>query len=462
MNWRHRLFKYPELWVLTVVALLTRLWQIGWPSAIVFDEVYFRTFAGNYLSGNYFFDIHPPLIKLLFAGIGTLFNLSAGQVAVGDPGGMILRTIPALAGAALVPLIYVILRQLHFGRRIATLGAVLVLFDNALLVESRFVLMDSLLLLAGFGAISAYLALRKTQGSRRWVFVVFLALLLGMLVSTKWTGLAIAGLIATTWLVEGVRHRFKWQQMLGEALTVIAIVASIYIGSFMMSFSLLNRSGEGDAFMSRQFQSTLTGSSYYDPDAKMSFWDKFVELNSEMVTAQSSLNDVTHPYASRWYSWPLMTRPVYYWQGDILPSGTQGHIYLLGNPVVWLLGIVSVLAALVAWLLHSTWLGKRRNLIAFLLAGYALNFAPFALIDRPMFLYHYLFALVISILITCVLAAQVFDWQAKKYGRQAAKQTYWVILALIVLGFLYFLPISYGWPLSSNDLQQRMWLPTWR
>ena len=28
--------------------------------------------------------------------------------------------------------------------------------------------------------------------------------------------------------------------------------------------------------------------------------------------------------------------------------------------------------------------------------------------------------------------------------------------------FLYFLPISYGWPLSPADLQQRMWLPSWR
>lgn len=361
----------------------------------------------------------------------------------------------------LVPLIYLILRQLRFNRRIAALGGILVLFDNALLVESRFVLMDSLLLLAGFASISVYLALRKSDGARRWLLVIVMGLLLGALVSTKWTGLAIAGLIAVTWLIEGVRRRWQWQRMAGEALVTAGIVTCIYMGSFMVNFALLTHSGEGDAFMSQKFQSTLIDSPYYDPEAKMSFWNKFIELNGEMYSAQSSLNDTVHPYASRWYSWPFMARTVYYWQGDILPSGTQGHIYLLGNPVVWILGLVSVVSTFVLWITHSKWL-KRRNLVAFLLAGYAVNIVPFALIDRPMFLYHYLFALIISILLTCVLAARLLEWQARKYGKQATKQTYVAVIFVIILGFLYFLPLSYGWPLSPDDLQQRMWLQSWR
>jgi len=458
----HRLLRYPEVWILTSVALLTRLWQIGLPNALVFDEVYFRTFASNYLSGNFFFDIHPPLIKLLFAGVGSVFHLSAAEVAVGDFGGTVLRVIPALAGAALVPLIYIILRQLRFNRWIASLGGILILLDNALLVESRFVLMDSLLLLAGFGAMSAYLALRKSHGARRWMWVVVMAALLGALVSTKWTGFAIFGLLGITWLIEGIRHRTKWTQMVGEGLAVLGIVACVYLGSFMANFALLTQSGEGDAFMSDRFQSTLIGNPQYDPSAKMSMWDKIVELNTEMLRSQSSLNDTTHPYASRWYAWPVQLRPVYFWQSDPLPSGSQGHIYLLGNPVVWILGAISVITALVLWLCRPKLLGSRRNLVAFLLTGYAFNIVPFAFIDRPMFLYHYLFALIISILIACVLAERLFDWQTKKYSQHAARQTYWVVILILILGFMYFLPISYGWSLGVDDLQQRMWLPTWR
>ncbi len=461
MKWYQRMFRYPEAWLLTIVALVTRLWQLHLPPAVVFDEVYFRTFAGNYLDGHYFFDIHPPLVKLILAGLANLLHIEPAQLAGGDPAAVILRVVPALAGAALVPLIYIIIRQFGLGRRVATIGALLILLDNALLVESRFILMDSLLLLAGFGALSSYLALRRRRGWVRWLWIIVVAVLLGVLVTIKWSGLAVAGLIATIWLVDGVLKHIDWRRLLGEAGTVLLIVTIIYIGSFMIHFSLLTKSGEGDAFMSPKFQSLLQGNALYNPSARMSFWDKFVELNQEMYTAQSSLKGVEHPYASKWYTWPLEIRPVYYWQGEMIKE-RQGNIYLLGNPVVWWGSTIAVLGALLVWLIKPRVLGKRRQLVAFLLAGYGLNFIPFAFIDRPMFLYHYLFALVFAILLLCVLLGLVFDWQRKKYGKRAVVQTFWVIAVVIGLGFLYFLPLSYGWPLSTADLQQRMWLPSWR
>lgn len=462
MKWFRSLFRYPELWVLSAFALLTRLWQLDFPRAIVFDEVYFRQFAADYLNGNFFFDIHPPFVKLVFAGIATLFHLSASQVQSGDPGGMILRVLPALAGAALVPLLYVIIRQLGLGRRMAAFGALLVVADNALLVESRFVLMDSLLLLFGMGAFSAYLFLRRLTGRWRWLWVVVVAILLGMLVSTKWTGLAIAGLIFATWMIDSVVHKTRWQTIVGEGLLALVIMATIYISTFAVNFTLLTHSGAGDAFMSEKFQSTLVGSKYYDPNVKMSLWDKIVELNSEMYTAQSTLEHATHPYATKWYTWPFEIRGVYYWEGAPLKDGSQGNIYLLGNPAVWWLSTVGVLAALGIWLTKPLWLGGRHKQVAFLLTGYGLNFVPFAFIDRPMFLYHYLFALLFAIMLTCIMLSQLFDWQRHKYGRKAPVQTYWLLVAVVALGFLYFLPLSYGWPMSPADLQSHMWLPSWR
>lgn len=457
-----RLFRYPELWVLTLIALLTRLWQLDVPHAIVFDEVYFRQFAADYLSGRFFFDIHPPFVKLLFAGLGSLFHLDPIQVAAGDPGGLILRAVPALAGAALVPLMYVIIRQLGLGRRMAAFGALLVLCDNALLVESRFVLMDSLLLLTGMGALSGFLRQRKVKSNWRWAWVVGTSVLMGILVTTKWTGLAIAALIGTAWIVDGLLQKTDWRRLLGEGTLAACIIIAIYVGSFVAHFSMLTRSGEGDAFMSEKFQSTLIGSQHYDPTVKMSLWDKIVEYNMEMYTAQSSLEGVTHPYASRWYSWPFEIRPVYFWQGPTLEDQRQGNIYLLGNPAVWWLAFAGTLTALIIWLAKPNWLGKRRKLVAFLLAGYALNFVPFTFITRPMFLYHYLFALLFSILVTCVMLGVFFDWQKKKYDGRAVTQTYWTLVAVVVIGFLNFIPLSYGWPMTPGDLQQHMWLPTWR
>ena len=460
MKFFSRLVRYPEIWVLSGLALVTRLWQLGLPPAIVFDEVYFRQFAASYLTNTYFFDIHPPLVKLFFAGIASLANLSPEQI--NDTSGLILRYLPAIAGALLVPLVYIILRQLRLGRRIATLGAALILLDNALLVESRFILMDSVLLLAGFGALSAYLALRARRGNWRWLWITILALLIGVLISIKWTGFAVAGLIGFAWLAEGIVKRLNWQRMLGEAAVIVLIVPTIYIGSFMLHFNLLNHSGEGDAYMSEKFQSTLIGNPKYNESARMAFWDKFVELNTQMYTAQNTLKGVEHPYASKWYTWPLELRTVYYWQGETSKEGLQGNIYLLGNPIVWILSIIGVISALVVWLVRPRLLGARRNLVAFLLVGYGINFVPFAFIDRPMFLYHYLFAFIFAILLLCVMVSIIFDWQAHRYGKRVVNQTFWALIVAIALGFLYFLPLSYGWPLSAADLQQRMWLPGWR
>lgn len=445
-----------------VIALITRLWQLGAPSDVVFDEVYFRQFAANYLSGHYFFDIHPPLVKLLFAAMGNVFGIQASQVATGEAAVVVLRILPALAGAALVPLLYVIIRQIGLGRKMAVFGALLVLCDNALLVESRFVLMDSLLLLFGLGALSCFLQLRKSKGNRRWAWLVAAAVLIGMLVSTKWTGLAVAGLIAIFWGIEGVSSKIGWRRLVVEGTAVIAIVGAIYTGCFALHFALLNHSGDGDVFMSERFQSTLVGSQYYKPAATMSFWDKFIELNVEMYTAQNSLTDVTHPYASRWYSWPLEIRPIYYWQGAMMSNGEQGNIYLLGNPAVWWSSALGALGALIVWFVKPKWLGKSRRLVAFLLVGYAFNFVPFIFIERPMFLYHYFFALLFSVIVTCIMLAIAIEWQRKRYGASASNQTYWSIIAVIVIGFVYFLPLSYGWSISAIELQQHMWLSTWR
>lgn len=461
MNWLKRLLRYPELWALSIAALMTRLFQLHLPPAVVFDETYFRTFAGHYLDGHYFFDIHPPFVKLVFAGLANTFNIGAEQLINGDAEATVLRFLPALAGAALVPLVYVLIRQFGLGRRVATIGAVLVLLDNALLVESRFILMDSILLLAGFGALASYMAMRKATSKVRWVWLVVTALLISVLVSTKWSGLAVGGLVGLLWLIDGFRHKTDWRRMVGEGLSVVLIVATVYISLFMVHFSLLSKTGEGDAFMSPKFQSLLIDSPVYNKDARMAFWDKFIELNEEMYTAQSSLNDVTHPYSSRWYSWPVEARGVYYWQGPEV-NGVQAHIYLLGNPVVWWGSALGAAVTFLLWLLRPKLLGNRRLLVAFLLVGYAVNFVPFAFIDRPMFLYHYLFALVFSILLTCVLLGLLFDWQQRKYGKKAVVQTTWAIVIVVLLGFLYFLPISYGFPLSQADLAQRMWLPTWR
>ena len=118
--WR-RLNVPPELPWLIFFAAVTRLAAITHPRAIVFDEVYFRDTTLRYLAGSYFFDLHPPLGKLLLAGWAKLVGVTATPQST-DPV-VALRILPALAGTALVAVFYQLLRELSGSRRVATFGA---------------------------------------------------------------------------------------------------------------------------------------------------------------------------------------------------------------------------------------------------------------------------------------------------------------------------------------------------
>src|SRR3954466_611032 len=141
-NGPSRLRLAPELLGLTALSLLTHFWNLFSPAAVVFDEAYYEQYAGAYFTHAFYFDVHPPLGNLMYAGLARLLPISPAILAAPAPAPA-MRLLPAAFGALAVPLVYVILTQLGVGRRIATLGALAVLLDNALLAASRFILLDT-------------------------------------------------------------------------------------------------------------------------------------------------------------------------------------------------------------------------------------------------------------------------------------------------------------------------------
>jgi dolichyl-phosphate-mannose-protein mannosyltransferase len=439
----------PEVWVLFGLGLFTRLWGIFQPAFVVFDEVYFKTYALDYLTGKFYFDPHPPLVKLLFGLAAWLMHISPWDYLA-----LPLRIVPAVAGALLIPVFYAFLRRLGASRRIATLGAALVLLDNALLVESRFTLMDSLLLLFGFGALTAWLAARQHNGWAAGAFFILAGLLAGCTAATKWTGLTIPALLGILWLADSIRAKAKrWPN---HALRLVALVvpaAFVYVFAFWVHFALLPNSGEGDAFMPRNFQATLVGSPYYDPRVHLSFIDKFIDLNQEMLQSEATLKYVADPAGSAWYTWPLQLGPMYYYWNNA--HGVYSYIVLLGNPIIWY-GIWVVIAATLAVLLLS---GKRRQtlqphmkVIGFLGIAYFINWLPFSRIERVMFLYHYFFAFLFSLALVVMLLGWHFGWQDAPdvppwhFKPYRYNWLYITIFGLALAGFIALVPLSYGLP----------------
>ena len=189
-----------------------------------------------------------------------------------------MRMLPGILGIAVVPLAYLTLRSLGSRKTTATLGATLVTFENSLITQSRLILLDSPLVF--FTALTAFFWVRFSNvdytgipfSKRWWSYLLLTGLSLGAVVSCKWVGLftiATVGLcvLRQLWLLLGnlkVSPRIWLRHFAARALCLIVVPSLFYMAMFQIHFWILNRSGDGDGFMSSEFQHTLIGHSMED------------------------------------------------------------------------------------------------------------------------------------------------------------------------------------------------------
>lgn len=427
---------------------------LGTPDSAVFDEVHFGKFISAYFTHEYYFDIHPPLGKLMIAGWGWLWGFQPGFsfASIGDtyPDNIYiaLRFLPSLAGALLPLVIYGIARRLRFSLPAAALAGVFIALDNGLLVQSRYILLDAFLLLFGFSALYCYLRFR--DGGHPMLLAAAGGLGAAAM-SIKWTGMSFLALIVLWELIQafhGIREHGFWKLRrihLHRLISLVLVPILFYCAIFLIHFALLTKSGPGDAFMSQRFQSALEGSSAtINPELRpLNPLQKTVELNAEMYRSNQRLT-ATHPYSSKWYTWPFIDRPIFYWVKD------TARVYLMGNPIVWWLSTAATMVVFINLLLSGL---RRLDRMLLLLGGaWLINMLPFVGIDRVMFLYHYFIALIWSVL----MLAYIVDMSRK------AKPVFFVLSALALAAFVFFAPLSYGLPLSDSAYDARVWFSSWR
>ncbi len=432
--------------VLLTVGLATRFWGLGTPATVVFDEVHWGRYLSSYFTGNYYFDVHPPLGKLIYAGWAYLWGFTPAFIfelsaSYNGAWALILRGLPAFIGAMLPLIVYAFALDLGYRRKMAALAGFLIAIDGALIGISRLILLDPFLLLFGFTALWSYRRGSKT-GAAWGLFIP--GALAGLAFSIKWTGLSFLGLITLLEIARlwGLGWAFRPISMIKVIVALGVVPALIYTLPFWIHFALLTHSGPGDDFMTPAFQATLAGSHYaLDREAlpSLNFWEKFLEINQEMFRANARMT-TGHPYSSAWYTWPFMLRPIFMWQG-----GPLERISLIGNPFIWWGSTIAVLTIFQATLwLRLRSLGTTGRI---LMLGWLMNFLPFMGIGRVMFIYHYLSALVFAILLLVYLA-----------DRLPASRRFTLGIGILGIGgFGYFAPWVYGFP-SSRPM---VWLSSW-
>ncbi|EPE27156.1 MIR [Glarea lozoyensis ATCC 20868] len=268
--------------VITVLAFITRFWGISHPNEVVFDEVHFGKFASYYLERTYFFDVHPPFGKLLFALMGWFVgydgrfhfeNIGDSYITNKVPY-VAYRAMPALLGALTVPVVFDIMWESGYTLPACIVSACLILFDNAHIGQTRLILLDATLVFAMACSLLCYIKFYKLRhepfGRKWWKWLLLTGFALSCVISTKYVGLfafvTIGSAVAIDlWDLLNVNRRQGaldlpefGKHFAARAFALIIVPFMFYLFWFQVHFVILNRSGPGDDFMSPEFQETLS------------------------------------------------------------------------------------------------------------------------------------------------------------------------------------------------------------
>ena len=157
----------------------------------------------------------------------------------------------------------------------------------------------------------------------------------------------------------------------------------------------------------------------------------------------------THSFSSMWYSWPLMIRPIWYYVGYNVPSGMRSTISSFGNPAIWWVGVPCIFGGG-----YMAWRNKDAKM-GFLAVAYALQYAPWILVNRVCFIYHYFSAFAFSIFFIVYVLKELTE---KKI---IPKWVTYAYLAVVLALFIVFYPVLTGLPVSKSYVEGLEWLSSW-
>ncbi|KAK5069940.1 Dolichyl-phosphate-mannose--protein mannosyltransferase 1 [Lithohypha guttulata] len=353
---------YQILGLITIIGALVRLFRIYQPTSVVFDEVHFGGFASKYIKGKFFMDVHPPLAKLLITLAGWLAGFD-GDFDFKDIGKdylepqvpyVAMRMLPAVLGIATIPFMFLSLKALGCRTFTAAMGAALLIFENGLLTQSRLILLDSPLVVCTAFTALAFICFSNQHelGPDRafdaswWFWLTATGLGLGATVSVKWVGLftiAWVGVITLLqlWVLladtQNVTPR-KWlKHFFARAFCLIVLPVFFYVGMFGIHFLCLVNPGDGDGFMSSEFQATLNNKAMADTPADVIFGS---EISLRHWNTQGGyLHSHAHMY-------PTGSKQQ---QITLYPHKDENNVWLLENQTQPVIGENQTIAGPRAW-----------------------------------------------------------------------------------------------------------------
>jgi dolichyl-phosphate-mannose--protein O-mannosyl transferase len=408
--------------------LALRLWNLDSPKGKIFDEIYYATNAESLLqkgveidseSGLAQFIVHPPTGKWLIAsGIKLFGNNEFGW-----------RFAAAIVGSISIILMYFTAKKLFNNKLLSVFAASLISLDGLHLVHSRIALLDIFLLFFIQIAVLAFLH------SKYWIS----ALTLGLACSVKWSGLYVLIALAFYVLILDIRkNRYLGSQFpIREMIRRNLLFRFLQFGIFPVFI-----------YIASWFSWFITNTGWdrnYSSNPLFSLW----HYHSEILNFHTKLTDA-HPYSANPWSWLIQGRPTSFFYETPKSCGGAScsqEILALGTPILWWAATLALLVTVGYWVSKRDWQAE------ILLVVIGASYLPwFAIQERTMFSF-YAIAFEPFLLLTLVYLLS----KVPKNQRRIAL----IFNAIVLVNFLYFLPIFLGLPITYNSWSDRMWFPSW-
>lgn len=413
--------------VTTLIAAFTRLWNLGSPHEIMFDETYYvkdaysiwhlgyeGTWAQNanasFVRGNFStlspeasFVVHPPLGKWLIA---------TGMELTGPASSWGWRLAVALAGIATVFLLCRLVWRLFPSPLLVGLAGLFLAIDGVGITESRIGLLDGFIGLFALAAVYCIVRDRQSQreriarllegtaagalapkaGWRPWM--ISAGVLLGCACSVKWSGLyllATIGIMTVIWdgtALRAVKAKvWKLETLVsrgwGNFMRLVPVAGVTYLLSWFGWFMNPSAYKHGWAAAER-----AAGRGSWLPDSIADF----IEYHRAIYKFHVGLS-TPHSYMAKPSGWLLQMRPTsFYWQSndtlgaDAYQCDTRNcvrAITSIGNIPIWWAAFVAVFAVVAYVALKRDWRGW------VVLSGYIGLYLPwFMYWDRTIFTFY--------------------------------------------------------------------------
>ncbi|YAL82789.1 dolichyl-phosphate-mannose--protein mannosyltransferase [Dermacoccaceae bacterium W4C1] len=518
---REKLWAFLGPAIVTVIGGVLRLWDLGRPHQLVFDETYYVKQGWSVVNNGvemrkpdsfpkdsvdqFFtngdwrpvydtqgdFVVHPPFGKWMIGWGENLFgiNNSFGW-----------RFAAAIVGTLSIYLVGRAAWHLFRSAVLATLASLFLAVEGMEFVHSRVSILDIFVMfwaLAGFVAILA----DREQGRRRmaeivgrakdnntftgalrqggpWLGIrpwrIVAAVCLGLCMGTKWSGgffLAAFGVMAVLWdlgarRAVGVR-RYVSGTFIKDALPGMFTMVPVAVATYLATWTGWFRSSAGYG-RDWAVENPAVKDTGFSPDSSLFSWmpDSLRSLWQYHIEMYNSAAGITspHDWQSNPWSWMLQTRPVLYF-AEYPTKGQEGCtsekcakvITSLGTVSLWWTATIGIAVLILAWLLRRDW--RAGAIIGGLMAGWL---PWFSYQERTVFTFYAVLMAPWVVLIVVYMCGQVLGRaDASLTRKRVGIACVGAFTILTVALFIFWWPVYTAQIVPSSFWNLHGWFPSW-